>query len=91
MTHYAIVEMATGKIVRMHAHYDFGSEQPVACPEEELQAVVAEMGDPADFAVHAVPAHFNPADRDTMLRFDPERQQLEMAARETNTSRKGER
>ena len=91
MTHYAIIETATGQIVRMHAHYEFGSEQPVACPDEELQAIIAELGDPAAFEAHVVPAGFNPADRVTTLRFDPASKQLAVAVRETPTSSKGER
>lgn len=91
MTHYAIVETATGQIVRMHAHYEFGSEQPVACPDDELQAIIAELGDPANYAAHAVPAGFNPADRTMTLRFDPASKQLAVAAREAPKSSKGER
>ena len=91
MTHYAIVEKATGQIVRMHAHYAFGSEQPVACPEAELEAIIAELGDADKFAAHATPADFNPADRTTTLRFDPATKQLAVALRETPVSGKGER
>lgn len=90
MAHYAIVETATGKIVRMHANYVFGNEQPVTCSDEELRAAIAELGDPAGFEVHAAPADFNPGDREKTLVFDPAIKQLQVAARARRQSGKGE-
>jgi hypothetical protein len=90
MTHYAIVETATGKIVRLHSHYVFGNERPVTCSDEELRAAVAELGDPAGFEVHAAPADFDPANRGKTLVFDPAIRQLQVAARAPRRSAKGE-
>jgi hypothetical protein len=89
MTHYAIVEKATGQIVRMHAHYLFGNAQPVACTDEELQAIVSELGDPANFEVHRVPDNFDLADRDQVLRFDAEMKHLQVAIRKPRKLEKG--
>jgi len=89
MTHYAIVEKATGRIVRMHAHYLFGNAQPVACTDEELQAAVSELGDPARFEIHRVPDDFDPADREKTLRFDAEKKHLQVASRVPRKSKKG--
>jgi hypothetical protein len=89
MTHYAIIEKATGRIVRMHAHYVFGNEQPVACTDEELQVAISELGDPETFEIHRVPDDFDLADREKTLRFDAEKKQLLVAIRERRNSRKG--
>ncbi|HWW69799.1 MAG TPA: hypothetical protein VN089_07660 [Duganella sp.] len=89
MTHYAIVETATGKIVRMHSHYVFGNEQPVTCSDEELRAALADLGDPARFEIHAVPADFDPGDRQKTLQFDPALKHLRVAARAPRQSGKG--
>lgn len=90
MTHYAIVEAATGKIVRMHAHYVFGNEQPVTCSDEELRAALAEVGDPAMLEIHAAPADFDPGDRQKTLVFDAALKHLRVAARAPRQSGKGE-
>jgi hypothetical protein len=90
MTHYAIVEKATGYIVRMHSHYVFGNEQPVTCPDEELRAAIVELGDPARFEIHAAPADFDPGNRAKTLVFDPAARQLQVAAREPRRAGKGE-
>ena len=90
MTHYAIVETATGKIVRMHSHYVFGNEQPVTCADEELRAAVVELGDPARYEVHAAPPDFDPANRDKTLVFDAAVKRLQVAARAPRGAAKGE-
>lgn len=90
MTHYAIVDKASGKIVRMHTHYVFGSEQPVTCSDEELRAAIAELGDPARFEIHRAPDQFNPADREKTLRFNPASNDLNVVDRAPRASRKGE-
>jgi hypothetical protein len=90
MTHYAIVEKATERIVQMHAHYVFGNAQPVACTDEELQAALSELGDPATFEIHRAPDGFDPADCEKTLRFDAKKQQLQVAIREPRKSKKGD-
>jgi hypothetical protein len=90
MTHYAIVETATGKIVRLHSHYVFGNEQPVTCSDEELRAAIAELGDPAGFEVHTAPAGFDPGNRGQTLVFDAAVKHLRVAARAPRRSAKGE-
>ena len=89
MTHYAIVESATGKIVRLHAHYVFGNEQPVTCSDDELRAALADLGDPARFEVHAAPAEFDPGDRQKTLLFDTALKHLRVAARAPRQSGRG--
>lgn len=90
MTHYAIVETATGKIVRMHSHYVFGNEQPVTCSAEELRAAIADLGDPGRFEVHTAPADFDPANREKTLVFDAAMGHLLVAARQPRKSAQGE-
>jgi hypothetical protein len=89
MTHYAIIEKATGRIVRMHAHYVFGNAQPVACTDEELQVALSELGDPATYEIHRAPDDFDLADRAKMLRFDTKKKQLQVASREPRKPKKG--
>lgn len=89
MTHYAIVETATGKIVRMHSHYVFGNDQPVTCSDEELRAAIAELGEPGRFEVHTAPAGFDPGNREKTLVFDPALRHLQVAARQPRASAQG--
>lgn len=89
MTHYAIVETATGKIVRMHSHYVFGNEQPVTCSDEELRAAIAELGEPGRFEVHTAPADFDPGNREKTLVFDPALRHLQVAARPPRAAAQG--
>jgi hypothetical protein len=88
MAHYAIVEKATGRIVRLHAHYVFGNAQPVKCTDEELQAATSELGDPTKFEIHRLPDDFDPADREKVLRFDVQKKHLQMAIRKPRQSKK---
>ena len=88
MMHYAIVEKATGRIVRMHAHYVFGNAQPVTCTDEELQAAISELGDPEKFEIHHTPDDFDPADREKTLSFDAKKRYLEVAGRRPRKSKK---
>ena len=90
MTHYAIVETATGKIVRMHSHYVFGNEQPVTCSDEELRAAIVELGDPARYEIYTAPADFDPGNREKTLVFDPAVKHLQVAARAPRRSGKGD-
>ena len=89
MTLYAIVEKATGKIVRIHAHYVFGNAKPVDCSDEEIQAAVMELGEPAKYEVHKAPDSFDPADRTKTLLFDSKKNHLRVTTREQRKPKQG--
>lgn len=69
--YYIIYDKNTGKVLQTHASYQIGSDQAVACDEEEVLRMAAEdFGDDVQLAVARAPEGFDPSVRGYRLSVD---------------------
>jgi hypothetical protein len=72
MNIYLVYDKKTGDIVQTATFYALGSDDPIACPEDEVLSMVAKDAgrDAAELAVARAPSDFDPRDRTKTLTVD---------------------
>ena len=72
MNIYVVYDKRTGLVVHTATFYALGSDDPIACPEDEVLSLAAQEAerDGADLAVARAPKDFDPGDRTKTLTID---------------------
>ena len=72
MNIYVVYDKKTGQVVHTATFYALGSEEPIACTEDEVLSMATQeaVRSGADLAVARAPMEFDPRDRTKTLKID---------------------